>query len=95
MNQHRSTMSAKTKNRPTRQRIANPPRPEPTHDDIAECAVSIWEEEGRPQGRDLEHWLLAEARLRQGCQTESATDGQSRRAARNGSKRNQPGSVVL
>jgi hypothetical protein len=31
-----------------------------THDEIAERAYAIWEREGRPHGRDLEHWLTAE-----------------------------------
>lgn len=31
---------------------------------IAERAYSIWEERGRPEGQDLEHWLEAERRLR-------------------------------
>ena len=95
MNQQGNNMSAKTKNGRTHQRTANPPRPEPTHDDIALWAVTIWEEEGRPQGRELEHWLLAEARLRQGWQTESATGGHARRAGRTGSKRSQPDAVAL
>lgn len=35
----------------------------PTHDEIAACARRIYEKEGRPQGRDMEHWLQAEAQL--------------------------------
>lgn len=35
----------------------------PTREEIALCAHQIWEEAGRPDGRDLEHWLQAEARL--------------------------------
>jgi hypothetical protein len=31
---------------------------------IAALAYSIWEQEGRPAGRDVEHWLQAEAQLR-------------------------------
>lgn len=32
------------------------------HDDeIKSIAYRIWEEEGRPDGRDLDHWLKAEA----------------------------------
>lgn len=27
---------------------------------VAERAYSIWEKNGRPEGRDLEHWLRAE-----------------------------------
>lgn len=90
-------MSAKNKSSQRAARIAAQPRPEPTHDEIALCAMSIWEEEGRPQGRELEHWLLAEARLRQGCKADaSAASGESpRRSGRNGSKRSQPDSVVL
>jgi hypothetical protein len=57
-------MSARTKtNRPARRTRGTPSR-EPTQDEIAACARSIWEAEGRPHGRDLEHWLMAEARLR-------------------------------
>ena len=29
----------------------------------AERAYLLWEQEGRPLGRDLEHWLKAEAEL--------------------------------
>ncbi len=25
----------------------------------------MWEQEGRPVGRDVEHWLIAESKLRQ------------------------------
>lgn len=28
---------------------------------IRDAAYRIWEEEGRPEGRDLDHWLKAEA----------------------------------
>jgi hypothetical protein len=30
---------------------------------IRERAYAIWEEEGRPDGRDLDHWLRAEAKI--------------------------------
>jgi hypothetical protein len=30
---------------------------------IRERAYAIWEEEGRPDGRDREHWLRAEAEI--------------------------------
>lgn len=36
---------------------------EPTRDEIAACAYSIWENEGRPAGREIAHWLQAEAHL--------------------------------
>jgi hypothetical protein len=31
---------------------------------IQHCAYFLWEELGRPQGRDLEIWLAAKERLR-------------------------------
>jgi hypothetical protein len=31
---------------------------------VSQRAFEIWEQEGRPEGRDLEHWLAAEAELR-------------------------------
>jgi Protein of unknown function (DUF2934) len=34
-----------------------------THEEIARRAYLIWEEEGRPSGRDKEHWRLAEQEL--------------------------------
>jgi len=33
--------------------------------EIAERAYYLWEESGRPEGRALEHWLEAEAALRE------------------------------
>jgi Protein of unknown function (DUF2934) len=35
----------------------------PTHEEIAACARCIYETEGRPEGKALEHWLQAEAQL--------------------------------
>jgi len=34
------------------------------HDDIAFAAFCLWEQEGRPQDRDLAHWYRAEKLLR-------------------------------
>lgn len=62
-------MSAKTKKHKAANRIPTPPHP--SHDAIALCAMTIWEAEGRPQGRAVEHWLQAEARLRQHSQTDA------------------------
>lgn len=31
--------------------------------EIAKRAYAIWEREGRPKGREVEHWLRAEAEL--------------------------------
>ena len=33
------------------------------HAEIAELAYKFWEAEGRPTGRDMAHWLRAEAEL--------------------------------
>jgi hypothetical protein len=35
----------------------------PTAEEIAFCAYLIWEKEGRPSGREKEHWLQAETQL--------------------------------
>jgi len=32
-------------------------------DEIARRAYSIWEQQGRPSGKEREHWLLAEQQL--------------------------------
>ena len=32
----------------------------PTEEQIASRAHALWEEEGRPEGRDKEHWTRAE-----------------------------------
>lgn len=88
-------MSATSRRNPAINRIATSPRPEPTHDDIGLCAQCIWEEEGRPQGRDLEHWLLAEAWLRQSSQGDADAGDPPRRNGRNGSKRTQPEGIAL
>jgi hypothetical protein len=34
------------------------------HETIARRAYSLWEQSGRPDGRDLEYWLKAESLLR-------------------------------
>lgn len=39
----------------------------PGWDDIARRAYEIFEREGRPDGRHVEHWLRAEAELRTGA----------------------------
>jgi len=33
------------------------------HQEIAKRAYALWEQEGRPHGRDLEHWGRAEREL--------------------------------
>jgi len=35
----------------------------PTEEEIRKLAYSIWEEEGRPDGKDVEHYMRAKAIL--------------------------------
>jgi hypothetical protein len=53
----------KTTNKPVSNTV-NLPGGEPTREEIAAVARSIWEHEGRPEGRAVEHWLQAEIQLR-------------------------------
>lgn len=34
-----------------------------THDKIQELAYRLWQEDGAPEGRDMDYWLRAEAAL--------------------------------
>ena len=54
----------KAKNKPSAV-TTNRPLDEPTHEEIAAAAYLIWEREGRPEGRGVEHWLKAKAQIRQ------------------------------
>ncbi len=36
---------------------------EPTNEEISTYAYYLWEADGRPPGRDLDHWLQAKAQL--------------------------------
>ena len=59
-------MKASTQKRNTPPRLLkNGPEGEPTHDEIALRAYSLWEQQGSPQNHEVETWLLAEAQLRQ------------------------------
>lgn len=58
----------------------------PTHEQIAARAYEIFIERGRPQGRDLDHWLEAEAQLRASAQA----NGGARISATQGDTRSQP-----
>ncbi|MCB1279348.1 DUF2934 domain-containing protein [Prosthecobacter sp.] len=66
----KSAKSAKKKTnpaKPVRKRTkadAPAPPPEITEEEIATCAYLIYVSEGCPAGRDQEHWLAAEARLK-------------------------------
>jgi hypothetical protein len=72
----------------------------PTHDEIAAQAYQIYLREGGAGGRDMDHWLQAEAELRErGSQSNGATaqsNGQSQ--AGNGTLavvRNEPAAPIL
>lgn len=34
-----------------------------SEDEIAQTAYQIWESEGRPSGRELDHWLQAKSQI--------------------------------
>ena len=57
--------------------------PDP-HTEIAKRAYAMWELEGWPTGRDLEHWLRAEAELEatQNAQTGNEARPKRRRPTR-------------
>jgi hypothetical protein len=40
-----------------------PARPFPGQDPIADRAYQLWESEGKPEGRDIDHWLQAEREI--------------------------------
>ena len=45
--------------------LANGQHGEPTHDEIALRAYSLWENQGHAQNQELANWLQAEVQLRQ------------------------------
>ena len=59
-------MKTKTNKETTTKLLADSPNGKLAPEEIALAAYCIWEEEGRPQGHDVEHWLRAEDLLRQG-----------------------------
>lgn len=75
-------MKTQKKNNSNKQNNGSvPQRPngELAHAEIALAAYSLWVEEGRPQGRHLDHWIRAEAVLkqtRQQTQAQSASPAQ-------------------
>lgn len=52
--------------RPTKTSISNGSGNDDMADRIRGRAYSIWEEEGRPDGRDGDHWLQAEREIMHG-----------------------------
>lgn len=58
-------------------------------DTVAACAYAIWESEGRPSGRDFEHWIQAEIQLLEAEALERALiqdNGKSGKGARRPSR---------
>jgi hypothetical protein len=47
-------------------------RREITTENIAACAYTLWDQSGRPHGRDMEFWLKAEQQLKQERQSLAA-----------------------
>lgn len=60
---------------------AVPPPPDSRQEEITALAYQIWRQAGCPAGRDLEHWLLAEAQLRQHSNGDGPAAAQPRPAA--------------
>ena len=58
----------------------------PTEQDIAVCAYCIWEQEGRPEGQALDHWLQAEIHLVASKQHEEAATGKTKGKGRKSAK---------
>lgn len=48
------------------------PRQEITTEAIAALAYTLWEKDGRPNGRDTEYWFQAESQLKQETQSFAA-----------------------
>jgi hypothetical protein len=66
---HSTPSAAKVKTAPATTAPVTPVVPAgvkatPPPESIATRAYMLWEQAGRPQGRDLEYWLLAEAQLK-------------------------------
>ena len=55
----------------------------PTPEQIALCAYLIWVNEGRPEGRELEHWCQAETQLHV-CRAHDGWTGETDHRAHHG-----------
>ena len=60
----KNAIKAKISKKPARLNQDDQTRLEPEQEMIAMYAYHIWEQEGRPDGRQEEHWLQAEAHMR-------------------------------
>lgn len=58
------------------------PYAEALHKQVAERAYALWESEGRPHGRDLDHWRQAECEIMASGTTEGAPSSTASAASR-------------
>ncbi len=61
-----------SKAKPAKTKTAATPRQEITPEAIAARAYTLWEKDGRPNGRDAEYWFQAESQLKQETQSFAA-----------------------
>ncbi|HYF37932.1 MAG TPA: DUF2934 domain-containing protein [Prosthecobacter sp.] len=66
------------------------PTSSPTHQEIAQHAYQIYVRNGRKDGHELEHWLEAEAELRNRMAGSSSSSVTPKAAATNGSAKAAP-----
>lgn len=64
----------KSKNSAPARPVNSPATPPPTQEQIAALAHAIWEDRGRPEGRELDNWLEAERQLKGDVRTPLAAD---------------------
>jgi len=70
----------------------SPPYQEPAPHEIAAYAHSIWESEGRPEGREISHWFQAKAHLIAARKLEAGMiKAHGKKAPTGGTERNRAG----
>ena len=64
-------------------------RKAPTHEEIAKRAYQVFLERGQPEGHDLDHWLEAEAQLKNAAvsQPKSAPGRSAKSSSRSSASR--------
>ncbi len=50
-----------------------------THEDVKRLAFELYEKDGRPEGRDLEHWFEAERLVNAGRSPSSSPSGRKQK----------------
>lgn len=60
---------------------------EDTHSATAARAYALWEQEGRPHGRDLHHWLAAEREAAAASETQAPKAPKPARTAKRPAQR--------